>query len=107
MKSEFELKWERIVTRAYEINEEYDYALAKKLHKDITQFSQNLQTAQKETISTLELTEFNEKQWLKEELINFEAYCQEQLDFIQNFNNLKPTSKKGYYNYLKNMMGYL
>ncbi len=107
MKNEFEAKWERIVARAYEINEDYDYVLAKRLYKDIAQFYKNLQSAQKETVSTLELTEFNEKQELKEELINFEVYCQEQLDFIQKFNDLKPSSKKGYYNYIKNMMGYL
>ncbi len=106
-KKNIDFRWQKIVDELYEANEEFDYVVVKKLAKEIKTFSVQLEKKERELVSTLEFTDFNDKEDLKKELEKFLLYIRDFIDYVSHFTHLEPTTKKGYYNYLKNAMGYL
>ncbi len=106
-KKNIDFKWEKIVDELYESNEDFNYIKVKKIVKEIKTFSLLLEKKEREIISTLEYTDFNNQEDLKKELESFLVYIRDFLKYLENFTHLEPSTKKGYYNYLKNAMGYL
>ncbi len=106
-KKNIDFRWEKIVDALYEANEDFNYVDVKKIVKEIKVFSFQLEKKEREIVSTLEYTDFNNQEGLKKELENFLSYIRDFLEYLNNFTVLEPSTKKGYYNYLKNAMGYL
>ncbi len=106
-KKNIDSKWRKIVDELYAANEEFDYVVVKKIAKEIKTFSKQLEKKERELVSTLEYTDFNAKEDLKKELEKFLLYVRDFIDYVSHFTHLEPRTKKGYYNYLKNAMGYL
>lgn len=104
---QFDSRWNKLVEKSYEQNENFDYKQVKNLSKEMLLFSDDLLRKKKETETTLKLVEFNSNQSLKADFEHFVEYADEMLVFLENIVELKPNSKKGYYNYLKNLIGFL
>lgn len=106
-KEKIDFTWENIVNKLYILNEEFDYKEVKKVEKEIRVFDNNLKKKIREINSTLDYTDFNNKEELKKELEELLRYIEDYVKFLENFINLEPNSKKGYYNYLKSVIGFL
>ncbi len=106
-KQNIDFKWRKIVDDLYAADEDFNYVEVKRLVKEIKNFGIGLEKKEKELTSTLSATDFNDKEDVKKELEKFLLYIKDFIEYVSHFTHLEPTTEKGYYNYLKNALGYL
>lgn len=107
IKENYEQEWDKFVEQIFELDEDFDWKQAKKLSKSLSIFERKLERKREEIITTLELTDFNEKKEVKLELEDTVLIIDNYLVLLGNITKLEASSQKGYYNYIKNAVGYL
>lgn len=107
IKENYEQEWNKFVEQIFELNEDFDWKKAKKLAKSLSIFERKLARKREEIVTTLELTEFNEKKEVRLDLEDTILIIDSYLFLLENVTKLEASSQKGYYNYIKNAVGYL
>ncbi len=102
----YEQIWEEIIDDLYEQNEQFNYIKVKKIYKRINIYKTKVDRKIKEIDTTINLSDFNENEHIKNDLICFKDYLLNMSEYLENFVCLEPKTKKGYYNYLKNCLSF-